>query len=82
MRNPIARISAVHSGLLQRLMMQEDYNLRSSLARSKTVQWDVQLVQFKNRGFSFEMLLNRSRDISTSLSILKNTWRFVAFLSI
>ena len=38
LRNAISRISAVHSGLLQRLMMHEDYNLRSSLARSRNVQ--------------------------------------------
>ena len=31
---------------------------------------------------TIKTLLNQSRDISTSRTILKNTWRFVAFLSI
>ena len=31
---------------------------------------------------TIKTLLNQSRDISTSQTILKNTWRFVAFLSI
>ena len=31
---------------------------------------------------TIKTLLNQSRDISTSLTILKNTWRFVAFPSI
>ena len=31
---------------------------------------------------AIKMLLNQSRDISTSRTILKDTWRFVAFLSI
>ena len=31
---------------------------------------------------TIKMLLNQSLDISTSRTILKNTWRFVAFLSI
>ena len=31
---------------------------------------------------TIKTLLNQSRDISTSLTILKNTWRFVVFPSI
>ena len=31
---------------------------------------------------TIKTLLNQSRDVSTSRTILKNTWRFVAFLSI